>query len=196
MLETIDRLKSQENSYSTHASAFAGWLATKSTENDVRKALLLGSREQLSVCLDERPNGLHRATIVVVDDEPHVAVTLSEILERRDYRTVWFTEPVAALALMEVHKPDLLLTDVTMPILDGLDLARCLKGMYPDCPVLIVSAIGSDPQLAERIAAAGISVALEAKPVQICRLLSRIAELIAPEGYAASAGPSDSRASR
>jgi hypothetical protein len=68
--------------------------------------------------------------------------------------------------------------------------------MYPDCPVLIVSAIGSDPQLAERIAAAGISVALEAKPVQICRLLSRIAELIAPEGYAASAGPSDSRASR
>jgi len=196
MLETTDRLKHQEDSCSLHASAFSGWLATKTTENEVRKALLLGSREQLSASIDGHLNDLHRATIVVVYDEPHVAITLSEILERRDYRTVWFTEPVAALALMEAHRPNLLLTDVTMPFLDGLDLARCVKGMYPDCPVLIVSAIGNDPHLAERIATADVSVVLETKPVRICRLLNRVAELISPETYAPSAESFDSRALR
>jgi CheY-like chemotaxis protein len=196
MLETTDRLKHQEASCSAHASAFSGWLATKTTENNVRKALLLGSREQLSASIDGHLNDLHRSTIVVVDDEPHVAITLSEILGRRDYRAVWFTEPVAALALMEAHRPDLLLIDVNVPILDGFDLAICVKRRYPDCPVLIVSAIGNDHQLAKRIAIAGVSVALETKPVQICRLLSRISELMSREGYAASAESFDSRALR
>jgi CheY-like chemotaxis protein len=196
MLETTDRLKHQEDSCSTHASAFSGWLATKTIENDVRKTLLLGSREQLSDSIDGNLNDLRRSTIVVVDDEPHVAITLSEILERRDYRTVWFTEPVAALALIKAHKPDLLLTDVNMPILDGFDLAICVKRIYPDCPVLIVSAISNDPQLAKRIATAGVSLALKAKPIQICQLLSRIAELIPREDYAASAESFDSRALR
>jgi CheY-like chemotaxis protein len=155
---------------------------------------LLGSREQLSASIDGHLNDLHHSTIVVVDDEPHVAITLSEILGRRDYRAVWFTEPVAALALMETHRPDLLLTDVNMPLLDEFDLAICVKRIYPDCPVLIVSAIGNNPQLAKRIATAGVSVALEAKPIQIRQLLSRIAELIPREDYAASAESFDSRA--
>jgi CheY-like chemotaxis protein len=198
MLETTERLKHQEDSCFTHASAFSVWLATKTIENNVRKALLLRASEQLPASIDGdgHLSDLHRATIVVVDDEPHVAITLSEILERRDYRTVWFTEPVAALALMEGHRPDLLLTDVNMPILDGFDLAICVKRIYPDCPVLIVSAIGNDPQLAKRIATAGVSVALETKPVQICRLLSRIADLISPEAYGASAESFDSRSLR
>jgi CheY-like chemotaxis protein len=196
MLETTDRLKHQEDSCSTHASAFSGWLATKTRENDVRKALLLGASEQLPVSIDGDLKGLHLATIVVVDDEPHIAITLSEILERRDYRAVWFTEPVAALELMEAHRPDLFLIDVNVPILDGFDLAICVKRRYPDCPVLIISAIGNDHQLAKRIAVAGVSVALETKPVQICRLLSRISELMSREGYAASAESFDSRALR
>jgi CheY-like chemotaxis protein len=196
MLETTERLKHQEESCFAHASAFSGWLATKTIENNIRKALLLRASEQLPTSIDGHLSDLHRATIVVVDDEPHVAITLSEILERRDYRTVWFTEPVAALALIEGHRPDLLLTDVNMPILDGFDLAICVERMYPDCPVLIVSTIGNDPQLAKRIATAGVSVALETKPVQICRLLSRIADLISPEAYATSAESFDSRSPR
>jgi CheY-like chemotaxis protein len=68
-----------------------------------------------------------------------------------------------------------------MPILDGLDLACRVKRIYPSCPVLIVSAMGDSHQLAQRVIAANICVALEAKPVQICQLLSRIAELISQE---------------
>ncbi len=196
MLETTDRLKHQEDSRSTHASAFSGWLATKTRENDVRKTLLLGASEQLPASIDGDFNGPHRAIIVVVDDEPQIAITLSEILGRRGYRTVWFTEPVAALALMQAHRPDVLLTDVNMPMLDGFDLALCLKRTHPHCRVLITSALGNDPEFAERIATAGVSVVLEAKPVQICRFLSRVAELILAGAYAASAGSFDSRGPR
>ena len=197
MLETTEQLKHRDNSCFPHASsAFSDWLATKTTENNVRKALLFRISEQPPASVDGHLSDLHRATIVVVDDEPHVAITLCEILERRHYCTVWFTEPVAALALMEAHRPALLLTDISMPILDGFDLAICVKRIYPECPVLIVSAIGNDPQLAKRITTTGVSVALETKPVQICRLLSRIAELISREGHAASAEPFGSRTLR
>jgi CheY-like chemotaxis protein len=192
MLETTDRLKHQEDSRSTHASAFSGWLATKTRENEVRKALQLGASEYLPASIDGVLNGPHRAIILVVDDEPHIAIMLSEILERRGYRTVWFTEPVAALALMQAHRPDHLLTDVNMHMLDGFDLALCLKRTHPDCRVLITSALENDPEFAERIAIAGVSVVLEAKPVQICRFLSRVAELILAGAYAVSAEPFDS----
>jgi len=196
MLDTTDRLKRQENSCSTHAFAFSGWLATKSRENDVRKALLLEASKQLPASIDGDLNRLHGGMIVVVDDEPRIAITLSEILERRGHRTVWFTEPVAALALMQAHRPDVLLPDVNMPMLDGFDLALCLKRTHPDCRVLITSALGNDPEVAERIATAGVSVVLEAKSVEICRFLSRVAELISREIYAASAESFDSRALR
>ena len=171
MLETADRSVTQEQVPISHALAFSGWLATKTIENERRKASLAGPGD-----------GFAHITIVVVDDEPHIAITLSEILERRNYRTIWFTEPVSALAHMRTHKPDLLLTDVNMPMLDGFDLALCLWRRHPECPVLIVSAIGNDPTLAQRVAAAGVSIAIESKPVSICQLLSRVAEMLSLQG--------------
>ena len=178
MLETTDRSEHQEDLCLSHADAFSNWLATKTIENDSRKALLLRSNDVVCGSTTAILNDSPRRTIVVVYDEPHIAITLSEILERRDYRAVWFTEPVAALAHMRIQRPDLLLTDVNMPMLDGFDLALGLWRTHPHCPVLIVSAIGDDPQLAQRVVAAGVSIALEAKPVQICKLLSRITELL------------------
>jgi hypothetical protein len=46
MLEITERLKHQEESCFAHASAFSGWLATKTIENNIRKALLLRASEQ------------------------------------------------------------------------------------------------------------------------------------------------------
>lgn len=68
---------------------------------------------------------------------------------------------------MEAYRPDLLLMDINMPTFDGFDLARRLKGMYPDCPVLMVSAVGDDSQFVQSIATACLCVAREAKPVLI-----------------------------
>ena len=48
MPETIDAVKHPDDSCSTHASAFASWIATKTKENDARKALMTGSKEQNS----------------------------------------------------------------------------------------------------------------------------------------------------
>ena len=185
MLDTTIGMMHDDETHSIHEAAFSDWLRRKTAENEVRKTVILGTEGQRSAAALERPKEKHRATIVIVDDEAHVAVTLSEILERREYRTVWFTEPLAALALMKLHKPDLLLTDITMPVLDGIDLALCLKEIYPNCPVLVVSAVVDDPRFAERIAGAGVTVSLERKPLQVCRLLSRVAELVPAAVYPA-----------
>ena len=183
MLETTYEFTTQEDLCSAHVSAFSEWLETKITLNESRKNHYLQSGELATVACDAQPNGSHRPLIVVVDDEPHIAITLSEILERRDYRTIWFTEPGEALAVMHARRPDLLLTDVNMPMLDGFDLALGLWRRHPDCPVLIISAVGDDSQLLERVAAAGVSIALETKPVHICALIKRITELLSAQPH-------------
>jgi CheY-like chemotaxis protein len=167
--------------YSAHEAAFLSWFETKTNENDYRKALLLESEGRPIPRDNHSSKQADRAMIVVVDDEPAIAVTLAEILERHNYIAPWFTDPVAALNFMESRKPDLLLADVNMPILDGFNLALSVKGMYRDCPILFVSAIGNDPELILRMISAGVFIASETKPVQICRLLSRIADLISLE---------------
>ena len=192
MLKTNQPLEQCDSSYYCHTSALLEWLATKTRENNARKSGLLELKESLPAPSGTLPCKPHSATIFVVDDEPHIAITLSEILERRGYSAVWFTEPLLALAFMEVHKPDLLLTDVMMPVLDEIELVLQVKRMYSDCPVLIISALGSDTSLAKRIAAVGRSVALEVKPLPITRLLRRIADLIS-SGVGQSASVSISK---
>ena len=178
MHEATDRTKHEQSVSVSHADAFTGWFALKALENDKRKASLFPPTDVACESDSDRESSPSRTTIVVVDDEPHIAITLAEILERRAYRAIWFTEPLAALEHMRAHRPDLLLTDVNMPMFDGLDLAHCLRTIHRDCAVLIVSANADDPGIKQRVAAAGTSVALEAKPVRICKLLARISELL------------------
>jgi CheY-like chemotaxis protein len=178
MLETTVRLKHQENSRFHPYIAFSGRLAIKTRENEARKALLLEASGQQLASIEAGSHSPYRNLIVVVDDEPHIAITLSETLELWGYRAVWFTEPVAPLALVRAHRPDVLFADVNTPMLVGFDLAVCLKRRHPDCRVMVTSALGNNPEFVKRIATAGVSVVLEAKPMQICHFLSKIAELI------------------
>jgi hypothetical protein len=79
---------------------------------------------------------------------------------------------------MKAHQLGLLLADAIMPTLDGIALGICVKRAYPDCSVLLFSAIGGDSQLTERITKSGFDLALESKPLQICRLLDRITGIL------------------
>jgi CheY-like chemotaxis protein len=179
MLQSKDAREDHGDYISSPDSAFSCWLTTKVVKNDCRKISCLERRETISVSAD-RWLAIHaRPLIVVVDEEPHIAITLAEISERRGYFTVWFTEPTAVCAFMETTRPDVLLTDVNMSSLDGLDLACCLRRKHKKCPVMVISATGNDPRLAQRIGALGGFIAMESKPVQIPFLLPRLEELLA-----------------
>ncbi|AXC15027.1 Chemotaxis regulator - transmits chemoreceptor signals to flagelllar motor components CheY [Acidisarcina polymorpha] len=77
--------------------------------------------------------------VLVVDDEPIIATTLATILRMNGFFATAFTDPVKALASALVDTPDLLISDIVMPGLSGIDLAIQIKALCPKCKVLLFS---------------------------------------------------------
>jgi CheY-like chemotaxis protein len=77
--------------------------------------------------------------VFVVDDEAVVASTLTTILRMSGFTVTAFTDPMAALQAAYLQPPDLLLSDVAMPGLSGLELAVQIQSLCPECRVLLFS---------------------------------------------------------
>jgi DNA-binding NtrC family response regulator len=83
------------------------------------------------------------ATIVIVDDEADMVENCSRILRRAGHRCLTATDPHRALALVESDGPDLLLSDLKMPGMDGLELLRRAHDLDPSLPVIMITAFAS-----------------------------------------------------
>ena len=82
-------------------------------------------------------------TILIVDDEEGIRSALAGILEDEGYRTVSAGDGVEALALCKRELPSLVLLDIWMPRMDGLETLRCLKELYPALNVVMMSGHGT-----------------------------------------------------
>jgi CheY-like chemotaxis protein len=78
-------------------------------------------------------------TILVAEDEASVRELVRTVLTRLGYRVVVAADGQEALAAAERERPDLLLSDVIMPNLGGPELARRVRALYPDLPILFMS---------------------------------------------------------
>ena len=67
------------------------------------------------------------ALVLVVDDEPHLCVALSRILEKGGYRVTTTTNGREALELIKEKRPDVVLLDLMMPGLDGREVCRRIR---------------------------------------------------------------------
>lgn len=81
--------------------------------------------------------------VLVVDDEPDMGVNVTRILRRGGYDCLAAGGGEEALALCEQRRPDLILTDLRMPGMDGLALLRAVRQHVPPIPVIIFSAYAS-----------------------------------------------------
>jgi DNA-binding NtrC family response regulator len=81
--------------------------------------------------------------ILIVDDESEMRVALETTLKREDYQLVCAEDGKQALDQFESHDFDLILTDVRMPKLSGLELLRAVKERSPKTPVVIMTAYGT-----------------------------------------------------
>ena len=70
--------------------------------------------------------------IFVVDDEPVIASTLAAILNASGFHATAFTSPIDAIEAAEREGPGLLISDVVMPGMNGVDLAIHLKSLCPN----------------------------------------------------------------
>jgi CheY-like chemotaxis protein len=86
-------------------------------------------------------------TCLVVEDEPAVRRLVSIVLEELGCRVLTAPDAEAALELLATARPDLVLADVRLPGMDGIELARRLKRAphLARVPVLLMSACGEPP---------------------------------------------------
>jgi CheY-like chemotaxis protein len=115
-------------------------------------------------------------TIMLIDDEPGILSALVETLED-DYELMTATNGKEALAMLEKKHPDLIITDVSMPVMDGLTFLSNLKkmGLNIKIPLVFLSAKGqvADVEKGVGMGAYGYIV----KPFLPTRLIEKVEEV-------------------
>ncbi len=91
--------------------------------------------------------------VLVVDDEENLRLVLRTLLKRHGYEVETASNGDEALAAVDTFGPDVILTDVRMPKLGGLDLLAMLKAKGNDATVIVMSAYGNVDQALEAIKA-------------------------------------------
>jgi DNA-binding response OmpR family regulator len=117
-----------------------------------------------------------KSIVLVVDDEAVIADTLSAILTRNGIVAMTAYGGLAALAIARVIPPDLLLTDVVMPDMSGIDLATAVQQIAPHCKVLLFSGQAATKDLLAEAREGGRDFSIIAKPIHPKELLARISE--------------------
>src|SRR5215212_7865117 len=110
-------------------------------------------------------------TILVVDDDPNLVVILTTLLEDAGYAVRQASDGRAALEAIAAHPPDLVLSDVRMPRLDGRELVDRLARQAIPIPVILMSSA--------HVALDGHAVPFLAKPFDFDRLLTLEREVLA-----------------
>ena len=103
--------------------------------------------------------------VFVVDDERIISSTLATILTLQGFEATAYTQPLEALKAAHSKAPDLLISDVLMPLLSGIDLSIQVQEQCPDCKVLLFSGQATTMDLLETARANGHSFELMTKPV-------------------------------
>jgi two-component system, OmpR family, response regulator MprA len=78
--------------------------------------------------------------VLVVDDDPQLREALTRALELDDYRVTTASNGVKALEAVTEHRPDVMVLDVMMPYVGGLDVCRTLRGRKDKLPILVLTA--------------------------------------------------------
>ena len=126
----------------------------------------------MSADLNNPNNG--RRTILIVDDFDDTRLLLKTWLQKKGFRVVEAEDGNRAIAAAEHNRPDLIIMDVEMPELDGLEATRRIRRLenFAEVPIVAVSAYGAD-QYREHALAAGCNeyVSTPFEPEELERLI-------------------------
>lgn len=119
------------------------------------------------------------AAVLVVDDEPVIANTLALILNNSGFNAASAYSGEEALERARTNPPDILISDVIMPGINGIELATRVRASWPDCRILLFSGSASVSDLRTTAGAQDHEFDLVAKPLHPRELL----ELLAAWGF-------------
>jgi len=120
-----------------------------------------------------------KPVVLVVDDETVIADSLAAILRQNGFAAIAAYDGRSALEISRVDPPDLLLSDVAMPGMSGVDLAIAISQATPGCKVILFSGQATTVDLLSTARDAGHDFTTLAKPLHPTELLARISETLA-----------------
>lgn len=117
-----------------------------------------------------------RPVVLVVDDEPIINFTLAAILDRSGFTALTAETGHEALEIARVIPPNVLIADLVMQEMSGVDLAIEIRRIVPDCEVILISGQISSAERSEEERLADYGFVKLSKPLFPDRLLECIAE--------------------
>jgi CheY-like chemotaxis protein len=121
--------------------------------------------------------GRECASILVVDDEEILANTTVEILNHAGFCAFVAYDGQTALELAAKFHPDILLTDVVMPGMNGVELAVAIRNLLPQTQILLISGQAGTIDLLEKARREGYKFELVAKPIHPMKLIEHLKNL-------------------
>ena len=122
----------------------------------------------------------YRPVVLVVDDESVIADTIAEILTRKGYAAIPVYDAEEALETALVMPPELLLTDVVLLGMSGIELSIKIKRIFPDCKILLFSGQAATTEMLTSANQAGHRFDLLSKPIHPTDLLTHVASRLKP----------------
>jgi DNA-binding response OmpR family regulator len=116
--------------------------------------------------------------IVVIDDERRIADTLALILRSAGYVADVAYDGPSGLATCSASRPHLVITDVVMPGMSGIEVAIEIRRGFPRCKILLYSGQAATAQMMDEARLRGHDFELLAKPVHPVQLLEKVKSLI------------------
>lgn len=112
--------------------------------------------------------------IIVVDDEPIIADTLVNILTGEGHDALAVSDGKSAMKWAEIVRPDAVVTDVIMPGMDGIETAKALTRMLPNCRIILFSGQAASAPLLAKARSEGYSFEVLPKPINPEILLEKL----------------------
>ena len=112
------------------------------------------------------------APILIVDDAKFMRVTLTKILQKANHAVIG----EEAVELYRRLNPDIVILDITMPVMNGIEAVRAIKQMDRNAKIIICSAMGQQRMVVEAIEAGAADFIV--KPFEESRVLEAVSRLL------------------
>jgi two-component system, chemotaxis family, chemotaxis protein CheY len=117
------------------------------------------------------------AKILIVDDAKFMRMTLSTILKKANHEIIGEAENgKEAVELYQMLKPDIVMMDITMPVMNGIEAVRAIKQEDANAKIIMCSAMGQQRMVVEAIEAGAADFIV--KPFEESRVIEAVARLL------------------
>jgi len=119
--------------------------------------------------------------VLVVEDDIDLCEALCDTLELEGYKILFANNGTEALSKLAKNNFRLVVSDIQMPVMDGFQLLNNMQQMYPDTPVVLMTAYGTIPKAVEAMQSGAADYLI--KPFEASTLVDKVAEFVITETF-------------